>query len=713
MPMTQRFARFVFVATLMLAAAASARAADGFKISPEKEKELIAILRSDAPPQDKAIACKKLAIDGSSECVGDLAKLLTDPQLASWSRIALEAIPGTAPDEVLRKASESLEGNLLIGVLNSIGVRRDAGSVEVLTKRLSDKDEEVASAAAVALGRIGNDATVKVLRPALTNGPAKVRSAAAEGCVLAAERMYAEGKSTDAVALYDEVRKTDLPKQRIVEATRGAILARKADGIPLLVEQLRSKDHKLFEVGLFVAREFPGAEADKALASELETGAPDRAALIILAMADRKETVVVSAISKAAVTGPKPVRLAAIKALSEVGDASSLNALLETAVDTDEDLALAAKATLADLPGDKVNAEIATMLPKAKGKTYPLLIELVGQRRIEATPALIKALDNSDSKIRGAALVALGETVTLKNLGVLISQATAPKNAEDGAAAQQALKTASVRMPDREACATELTSALDKAPATSKVLLLEILGEVGGEKALKTLGAATKSNSPQLQDAGSRVLGKWSSLDAAPVLLDLAKTGPAQFKSRGLKGYISLARRPFVMPDEQRADMCQKAFDLCKEPAEQKLVLDVCRIQPSVETLKFAIKLMKVAELKEDATQTTLLVAQKLGAKGINVSEQLSNAGFEKVKVEIIKAEYGSGATQKDVTAIVQKQVTDLPLITLASASYNASFGGDPAPNTVKQLKIKYSINGKTGEASFAEDVLIVLPMPK
>lgn len=713
MPLTQRFTRTVFVAALMLAAVTSIRAADGVKISAEKEKEQIAILRSDAPPQDKAIACKKLAIDGSSEAVGDLAKLLSDPQLASWSRIALEAIPGTAPDEALRKASESLEGNLLVGVLNSIGVRRDANSVELLTKRLGDKDEEVASAAAVALGHIGNDAAAKSLRPALTSGPAKVRSAAAEGCVLCAERWLTEGKSADAVALYDEVRKTDLPKQRIVEATRGAILARKDEGIPLLLEQLRSNDKKLFELGLFVAREFPGSEIDKSLAAELATAAPERGALIVQAMADRKETVVVAAVSKAAASGAKPVRLAAIKALSQVGDASSVDALLGTAVDTDEDLALAAKATLADLPGDKVNAQIAAMLPNAKGKTYPLLIELVGQRRIEATPALLKAVDSSDKNIRQAALLALGETVSLKNLNVLILQAINTKNADDAATAQQALKTASVRMPDREACAGELATALEKAPAASKILLLDILGDVGGEKALKTLSTAAKSNNPQLQDAGSRVLGKWASLDAAPVLLDLAKTGPAaQYRNRALKGYISLARR-FAMPDEQRADMCQKAFDLCKDTTEQKLILDVCRIQPSTETLKLAIKFMKVPELKEDATQTTLLVAQKLGAKGINVSEQLSKAGFEKVKVEIVKAEYGSGATQKDVTAIVKKQASDLPVISLAADGYNASFGGDPAPNTVKQLKIQYKINGKTGEATFAENALIVLPMPK
>ena len=34
-----------------------------------------------------------------------------------------------------------------------------------------------------------------------------------------------------------------------------------------------------------------------------------------------------------------------------------------------------------------------------------------------------------------------------------------------------------------------------------------------------------KSDDPQLQDTGSRLLGKWNSVDAAPVLMDLAKIG--------------------------------------------------------------------------------------------------------------------------------------------------------------------------------------------
>jgi hypothetical protein len=50
--------------------------------------------------------------------------LLGDPQLASWARIALEAIPGSAIDDALRKSAEPRAGDLLVGAINSIGYRR-------------------------------------------------------------------------------------------------------------------------------------------------------------------------------------------------------------------------------------------------------------------------------------------------------------------------------------------------------------------------------------------------------------------------------------------------------------------------------------------------------------------------------------------------------------------------------------------------------------
>ena len=73
--------------------------------------------------------------------------------------------------------------------------------------------------------------------------------------------------------------------QRIVEATRGAILARNQDGIGLLIETLQSQEKKLFQLALGTAREFPGNQVDESLASHLAQATPGRAALILQAMA--------------------------------------------------------------------------------------------------------------------------------------------------------------------------------------------------------------------------------------------------------------------------------------------------------------------------------------------------------------------------------------------------------------------------------------------
>jgi HEAT repeat protein len=668
---------------------------------------------SETPKAEKAIACKKLAIHGSSAAVAELERLLPDPQLSSWARIALEAIPGPEADEALRRAAELLDGLLLVGTINSIGVRRDAKALELLAGKLEEKDEEVASAAAVALGRIGDEAAAKSLRGALTRSSAKMRSAAAEGMVLCAERLQTKGYSAKAVEIYDEVRKADVPKQRLIEATRGAILARGQEGMPILLEQLRSPDKGFFQLALSTFREFPGGEIDKAFAQELDQAPPQRAALLIYAMADRPETVLVPAITSAAAKGEKPVRLAAVESLGRVGDASCLATLLEVALDSDAELSESARASLAELKGEKIDAELAALLPNAKGKSYPLLIELVGERHIAAEAELLKALDHSDKTVRGAALKALGETVSLERLSVLVSQVVKPKSPDDAPAAQAALKAASIRMPDREACAEQLAMALNAAPGTTKTLLLEILGEVGGEKSLDTLAKAAKSDDPDMQDNASRVLGKWNGVDAAPVLLDLAKNAPeGKYQVRALRGYIGLARK-FAMPEEERAAMCQKALETAKQPAEKLLVLEVLKLHPSTDGLKLAVKAVKTPELKDAATEATLVIAQKVKGKGGDVRQLLTQAGLETVKLEIIKAEYGAGSVQKDVTAILKKQAGELPLVTLPASSYNASFGGDPVPGTAKKLKVQYKINGKDAQATFDEDAVIIFAMPK
>ncbi len=613
----------------------------------------------------------------------------------------------------LLEATDSLQGRLLVGTINSIGVRRNAKAVNVLAARLQDSDAEVASAAAVALGRIGNDTATASLRAALKGAPENVRSAFAEGCVLCAEHQLAQGNSATAIEIYDEIRGADVPLQRIVEATRGAILARQESGIPLLLETFRSPEKKLRQLALATAREFPGSQVDKAMADELVRATPQLAASMIQAMADRPDTVVLAAISEAAAEGDKQVRLSALDALGRVGDQSALSTLLVVATDADVELRQAAIETLARLPGANVDSQIVARLPEADGHDYTVLLQLIGQRRIDAVPELVKALNHSDPAIRRVALQALGETVSLQRFPLLVSAVVDPQRPEDAAVAGQALKAASVRMPDREACAAALATALPRASAKTKTMLLEILSEVGGNTALQAVHSAALSSDPQLQDDGSRLLGKWNSVDAAPSLLDLATKAPEEkYRVRALRGYIGVARK-FPMPEPQRVEMCQKAFEISRRLDEKKLVIEVLKLHPSSGGFKLVSDARQDADLKDEATQATLIIAQKLVGDGIDPRELLAGVDLDPVKLEIVRAEYGAGGTQRDVTELVRKQAGNFALITLTSPSFNTSFGGDPVPGRVKQLKIQYRINGKPGEASFAENALIILPMPK
>ncbi len=230
---------------------------------------------------------------------------------------------------------------------------------------------------------------------------------------------------------------------------------------------------------------------------------------------------------------------------------------------------------------------------------------------------------------------------------MLVSQVVAPKHPEDAAVAQQALRAASVRMPDREACAAELATALEKSPASTKSTLLEILSEVGGTTALQTLAAAAKSNDPQLQDTSSRLLGKWNSVDAAPVLLDLAKTAPAEkYQVRALRGYIGLARK-FAMPERAASrDVPEGAGDFT---SSRRAEAGAGRAATPSEHrgAEAGHQRQTGSAIKDEATAATLVIAQKLGEKGIDVSALMARAGLDKVKLEIIKAEYGAGLNTK------------------------------------------------------------------
>src|SRR5579875_1368845 len=201
------------VAALLLAAAGPSSGQDAPRPAKGAEAELIAVLKSNASREEKAAACRNLALVGTGASVPALAALLGDEQLGHMARYALEPIPDPAVDAALREALGKLKGRLLVGVIGSVGVRRDTQAVERLAALLKDSDAEVAQAAARALGRIGTDPAVRALQEALDTAPSANWPALFEGLFRAADALAARGQTAEAVAIYSKLTRSEAPPQ--------------------------------------------------------------------------------------------------------------------------------------------------------------------------------------------------------------------------------------------------------------------------------------------------------------------------------------------------------------------------------------------------------------------------------------------------------------------------------------------------------------------
>jgi HEAT repeat protein len=571
----------------------------------EREAKLIAVLQSGAPPAEKAITCKRLSVYGTSEAVPALAPLLLDKELSSWARIALEVIPGPAADEALRSAMGKAQGRLLVGVINSIAVRRDAQAGNGLVEKLRDSDPDVASAAAVALGRIGGEQAVQTLEKSLAEVPAIVRPAVAEGCILCAERSLAEGKAADAVKLYDTIRRANLPKQKLLEATRGAILARGSDGIPLLVEQLESADKAQVGIGLRTARELPGRDVTEALATEMNRLSLDRRPLLLLALADRSDEAVLPVVVMAARGGPKQVRLAALDVLMRLGNVSCTPALLTAAADDDTQVAQAALLTLAHLPGEGVDADLLARLPQATGKMRQVLLQLAGERQIEgAVGAIMSSLNDGDAGVRSAAVQALGALGGDKQAADLVTLLQKTQDPKDRADIRKALLAISGRAG--ASCVPCLLPLMQDGDPALRTIGLGALAIAGGPSALAAVKAALEDKDETVQDEAARTLSTWPNnwpgdTAAAGVLLTMAKSGKKMLHQvLGLRGYLEYVRGDKQLNNSAKVAKVSELLPLIQRPEEKRLAISVIGVIRTAGALELLATLASDPAVTED-----------------------------------------------------------------------------------------------------------------
>lgn len=185
------------------------------------EQRLVSALSQSGSAVAREFVCSKLTLIGSDSAVPALTDLLNAPETATAARNALEAIPGNKATQALRESLSKVEGWQKIGVIHSLGARRDWESVQVLTRLLDGADVGIAAAAAAALGDIATVKAAEALRDFQTRAPKAMGLKVADAMLNCAERFRAAGKRADATALYQQLATTAQPKHIHLAAAQG------------------------------------------------------------------------------------------------------------------------------------------------------------------------------------------------------------------------------------------------------------------------------------------------------------------------------------------------------------------------------------------------------------------------------------------------------------------------------------------------------------
>lgn len=573
-----------------------------------QEDKLIGILRSDASIKDKTDACRELARVGTRQSVPVLALLLGDEQLSSMARYALEPIADPAVDVALRAALRQVQGRLLAGVIYSLGVRKDAQAIEPIARCLADPDPVVAQTAARVLGRLGPGAAPALVK-ALSGATPGNLPAICDGLFRCAEGM----SGAEATAIYDQVRALpNVPLNVRIAAWTGAIRSRGDAGLPLLADAIRGQTPLPPAHAVRIAMDLPGTEVTKTLVRQVGTADPETQVLLIQALGYRADPISTRALVALAQNGSARKRVAALRALVQLGETSALPVLVGAIKDPELAVSSAAQTGLFAFPGKDADAAVVGLLKQPEAKIRVAAIEALSQRRITAaTPLLINAATDPDATVASASFKSLGDLADVSDVPGIID--TLPRT-KAMTAGEAALATICSRQPSPTACVDQLVSALAQAQGESKLALIRVLGAVGGAPALTAVRTAMSEADPAVKETALRMLCDWATADVLPDLAGISRTAAEpRFKLLALRGQLRLIPTQTI-PDAQKLAQLKEILPLLAQAEEQRVALAILGEIRTAESLALVGPFLANGELKEEAALAALSIGEKIVA---------------------------------------------------------------------------------------------------
>jgi HEAT repeat protein len=610
----------VLAVLLILGSVAAGRVHAQAEAQGQTEDELIAVLQSGQALPARAEACARLKLTATARSVPALEKLLTDDQLSHSARYVLESLPGREAENALRAALATTSGSNLVGVIDSLGERRETAAASDLANLLGSKEQPVAVAAAEALGKIGGENAVKLLEkvwdPA---GTGAVHAAQTDALLAAANQLAEQNEARSAGLIFRLLYDHDRDPAIKLAAFRGLILTSGKKGPAMLIDAIKNGDEPTQSAALELTAKLSGPATTRALASLL-IAVPDPVKISLLqALQQRGDRMAAPFVVEMVSHRDKDVRVAAIVALGDLGDETAAMVLAQQAASAAGAEKSAAREALLNLRHGNVGGALVKGLrsstPEVQGE---LIRALSGRGETFAAPQLLELAQSGDDNTRAAALQGLSVLAGPPQVPGLIALIVSATNDDFRSAAADTLAAAcqNIQAHGGQIDAAALAEAAKSSPRDTQIALLEVCGGVTDPRMREVLRAAATSSDAGVRAEGVRSL--CSSQDEAllPDMLKIAAPGnPPNYRLLGLRGAVRLLTDDpsHQMADEQKSaglkSLREDAFNL----EGKRLVLSGLAKAPSLTSLELAESFLDDAEVTAEAEEATVQIARGLG----------------------------------------------------------------------------------------------------
>jgi len=378
--------------------------------------------------------------------------------------------------------------------------------------------------------------------------------------------------------------------------------------VQMVTELLQDPDRDMRALGLQQIREgVGGPDATQVFVRLLPKLSPEMQAGVIEALGSRKDKSARAAILERLESSFTPVRVASLRALSELGEAEDVPRIARYLAAAEAPELQAAKECLSRLPARGTDEQLAKLLPETSDEVAAAILEILTARNARQLMPMILPLARGQSpRVRMAALSSIRQLGDQSVISSLIEIAGAAPAGPERWVAQLALETVCAREPER--ALPLVLEAWPKADSHTQILLLHALARIGGLPALGKIVEATQSPEPDVATEAKRLLCLWPDAEAIAAMRSLAERDDS-LRTRALviRGFVRLASS--LNEQKEAALLLQEAWQLAQRPEERRLVLaGIARVaDPSL--LPLVTEALQDANVREEAASALLSLA--------------------------------------------------------------------------------------------------------